>query len=277
MAYHLPRQTQQTSYFPTTGNDPYQQHQPMQQQQQQQQQSYSPISPRAGAMGVSPLGPSSPAPQYPGSHQASPYPTPDERDPVHSIADYYTHSDSNNWETKSYHSDYAHSQAHLIPEMNSVNIHNTPAIPPQPYQAYPPPQGPFNNLAPSTGHGPYPETYGGWHDAREKMMRRRVSWDSPFHSRDITINSLLKSKRQVELQEGNLVLDVAVPTHIVVGNDKSEEMTTMRYTAATCDPDDFVKQKYSLRPFLYGRKTELFIVMTMYNEDEILFVKTMNA
>lgn len=26
-----------------------------------------------------------------------------------------------------------------------------------------------------------------------------------------------------------------------------------------------------------NRQTELFIVMTMYNEDEILFVKTMNA
>lgn len=87
----------------------------------------------------------------------------------------------------------------------------------------------------------------------------------------------LKSKRQVELQQGNLVLDVPVPTHIVTGNSKSDEMSTMRYTAATCDPDDFMRKKYSLRPYLYGRKTELFIVMTMYNEDEVLFVKTMNA
>lgn len=51
----------------------------------------------------------------------------------------------------------------------------------------------------------------------------------------------------------------------------------MRYTAATCDPDDFMRSKYSLRQYLYGRDTELFIVMTMYNEDEVLFVKTMNA
>ena len=59
--------------------------------------------------------------------------------------------------------------------------------------------------------------------------------------------------------------------------EHEEEMTKMRYTAATCDPDDFMKSRYSLRPYLYGRQTELFIVMTMYNEDEILFVKTMNA
>ena len=60
-------------------------------------------------------------------------------------------------------------------------------------------------------------------------------------------------------------------------SDKAEEMTKMRYTAATCDPDEFKVNRYSLRPYLYGRQTELFIVMTMYNEDEILFLRTMNA
>lgn len=99
----------------------------------------------------------------------------------------------------------------------------------------------------------------GYSMAREKMLKRR-------------------SVRQVELVKGNLVLDVQVPSHIVPGDKKGlEEMTTMRYTAATCDPDDFMRSNYSLRPYLYGRQTELFIVMTMYNEDEVLFAKTMNA
>ena len=99
----------------------------------------------------------------------------------------------------------------------------------------------------------------GYSVAREKLMRRR-------------------SVRQVELQNGNLVLDVHVPSHIIPkGMSDVEEATKMRYTAATCDPDDFMRKKYSLRPYLYGRHTELFIVMTMYNEDEVLFVKTMNA
>ncbi|KAF9015746.1 glycosyltransferase family 2 protein [Cyathus striatus] len=87
-----------------------------------------------------------------------------------------------------------------------------------------------------------------------------------------------RSVRQVQLVQGNLVLDVAVPTHIVPsGKGDADEFSKMRYTAATCDPDDFMASKYTLRPYLMGRQTELFIVMTMYNEDEVLFVKTMNA
>ena len=72
-------------------------------------------------------------------------------------------------------------------------------------------------------------------------------------------------------------MDVPVPSHIVVNGATSDEMTKMRYTAATCDPDDFMRNNYSLRPYLYGRRTELFIVMTMYNEDDVLFLRTMNA
>jgi chitin synthase len=99
----------------------------------------------------------------------------------------------------------------------------------------------------------------GWSVAKEKLMKRR-------------------SVKQVQLVRGNLVLDVPVPTHIVpAGKNDVEEFSKMRYTAATCDPDDFMSTRYSLRQYLWGRETELFIVMTMYNEDEILFAKTMNA
>jgi chitin synthase len=80
--------------------------------------------------------------------------------------------------------------------------------------------------------------------AQEKMLRRR-------------------SVRQVELQQGNLVLDLQVPSHIVPAGETAEERTKLRYTAATCDPDEFMRSKYSLRPYLLGRQTELFIVMTM--------------
>ena len=52
-----------------------------------------------------------------------------------------------------------------------------------------------------------------------------------------------------------------------------------RYTAATCDPNDFKAEGYTLRPAMYEptRKTELFIVMTMYNEDEELFARSMSG
>ena len=157
--------------------------------------------------------------------------------------DYDSHS---NWDAKSYQSSYAGSQAHLNPyEMSQVHVQQSiPPVPAMPYQNYPPQQMYANS---------------GYSVARDKLMKRR-------------------SVRQVELVRGNLVLDVPVPSHIVpAGNNAVEEMSKMRYTAATCDPDDFKAMRYSLRPYLMGRHTELFIVMTMYNEDEVLFVRTMNA
>ncbi|KAH8593415.1 chitin synthase [Bisporella sp. PMI_857] len=58
---------------------------------------------------------------------------------------------------------------------------------------------------------------------------------------------------------------------------QGEELTHMRYTAATCDPDDFtVKNGYNLRPALYNRHTELFIGITYYNEDKSLFSRTLH-
>ncbi|KAF9451389.1 glycosyltransferase family 2 protein [Macrolepiota fuliginosa MF-IS2] len=159
-----------------------------------------------------------------------------------------------NWDTKSYQSSYAGSQAHLNPyEMTQVSTsqHHIPPVPSMHYQPQQyPPQRPGQYLQPQ---------HTGYSDAREKLLKRR-------------------SVRQVKLYQGNLVLDIPVPGSIIpAGMDSVEEMSKMRYTAATCDPDDFMSSKYSLRPYLYNRQTELFIVMTMYNEDEILFVKTMNA
>lgn len=80
-----------------------------------------------------------------------------------------------------------------------------------------------------------------------------------------------KSKKHVPLTQGNLVLDCPVPTKLlsVLNNRTATEFTTMRYTAVTCDPDEFVEHNYTLRPRMQGRRTELFICMTMYNEDEI--------
>jgi chitin synthase len=160
-----------------------------------------------------------------------------------------------NWDSKSYQSSHAGSQAHLVPyEMAQVQ-HHIPPVPSVPHQQQYPPQRPtqYNQfLQPS---------HTGYSDAREKLLKRR-------------------SVRQVKLHDGNLVIEVPVPNQIVPADltgQERDEMTKMRYTAATCDPDQFMSSRYSLRPYLMGRHTELFIVMTMYNEDEVLFVKTMNA
>jgi chitin synthase len=52
----------------------------------------------------------------------------------------------------------------------------------------------------------------------------------------------------------------------------------MRYTAATCDPDDFTeKNGWSLRTKLYARETELLIAVTSYNEDKTLYARTLHG
>ncbi|KAF7351028.1 Chitin synthase [Mycena sanguinolenta] len=62
-------------------------------------------------------------------------------------------------------------------------------------------------------------------------------------------------------------------------NRTEREFSYMRYSAATCDPNDFKDSGFTLRQVHYDppRRTELFIVMTMYNEDEELFCRTMHG
>jgi chitin synthase len=86
----------------------------------------------------------------------------------------------------------------------------------------------------------------------------------------------------VQLYEGNLVLDCPVPAKLVsqlpAGEQyKSREYTHMRYSAATCDPVKFGDERYTLRQRLFEvpRHVELFIVVTMYNEDEVLLARTL--
>ncbi|KAI1087500.1 glycosyltransferase family 2 protein [Rostrohypoxylon terebratum] len=88
-----------------------------------------------------------------------------------------------------------------------------------------------------------------------------------------------KTVKQVLLYRGNLVLDCPIPPKLLnnVNHGERDEFTHMRYTAATCDPNDFYNENFTLRQKLFSkpRHTELFIVITMYNEDDILFARTM--
>ena len=52
----------------------------------------------------------------------------------------------------------------------------------------------------------------------------------------------------------------------------------MRYTAATCDPDDFSEAAgYSLRQKIWGRQTDILIAVTSYNEDKTLYARTLHG
>jgi chitin synthase len=83
------------------------------------------------------------------------------------------------------------------------------------------------------------------------------------------------------LFHGNFVLDNAVPKKLLElsAHRTDREFTHMRYSAATCDPNDFKDEGFTLRQVHYDppRRTELFIVMTMYNEDEELFTRSMHG
>ncbi|RIA98760.1 glycosyltransferase family 2 protein [Glomus cerebriforme] len=87
--------------------------------------------------------------------------------------------------------------------------------------------------------------------------------------------------KRVNLLEGHFVVECPVPSKLlsIVPKKDDKEFTHMRYTACTCDPNKFKEDKYTLRQqfFEKGRQTELFIGITMYNEDEVLFARTFHS
>ncbi|ORY59657.1 glycosyltransferase family 2 protein [Pseudomassariella vexata] len=89
------------------------------------------------------------------------------------------------------------------------------------------------------------------------------------------------AKKEVQLINGELILECKIPTILYSFLPRRDEVefTHMRYTAVTCDPDDYVEKGYKLRQNIgrTARETELFICVTMYNEDEIGFTRTMHA
>ncbi|KAL4793828.1 chitin synthase-domain-containing protein [Aspergillus venezuelensis] len=88
-------------------------------------------------------------------------------------------------------------------------------------------------------------------------------------------------KKEVQLINGELILECKIPTilHSFLPRRDDREFTHMRYTAVTCDPDDFGQRGYKLRQQIgrTTRETELLICVTMYNEDETHFTRTMHG
>ncbi|CAG7924860.1 unnamed protein product [Penicillium olsonii] len=94
--------------------------------------------------------------------------------------------------------------------------------------------------------------------------------------------------RRIKLVQGSVLsVNYPVPSPIRnaiqpeyrdAGGELSEEFTQMRYTAATCDPDEFtLRNGYNLRPSMYNRHTELLIAITYYNEDKVLTARTLHG
>lgn len=90
------------------------------------------------------------------------------------------------------------------------------------------------------------------------------------------------NQRKVQLFRGNLVLDCPVSDRLLSQYPEHQpvrEFTHMRYSAATCDPAEFVSNDFTLRQRCYStpRSTELCICVTIYNEDDILLARTLQG
>ncbi|KAF4620081.1 hypothetical protein D9613_005225 [Agrocybe pediades] len=90
--------------------------------------------------------------------------------------------------------------------------------------------------------------------------------------------------RKVKLTHGNFIAEYAVPTPIFSAieskwtSTNTTEFSHMRYSAATCDPDEFTEENgWTLRTKLYNRETEILIAVTSYNEDKTLYARTLHG
>ncbi|KAL7938011.1 glycosyltransferase family 2 protein [Trichoderma chlorosporum] len=80
------------------------------------------------------------------------------------------------------------------------------------------------------------------------------------------------------LEKGNFVIDCAIPPSLRSSVESDDnEFTHTRYTAITCEPDEFIDEGFALRQTLFAplRRTKIMINVYMYNEDDILFAETM--
>ncbi|KAI9782635.1 MAG: Chitin synthase, class 1 [Peltula sp. TS41687] len=129
-------------------------------------------------------------------------------------------------------------------------------------------------LQPDDPYGPNPYSQPGHLEAYGNQQPQQTPSPAPIRR--------WKTVKEVQLFNGNLVLDCPVPPKLLsqvphAQPPERDEFTHMRYSAATCDPSEFYDERFTLRQRLFAkpRHTELFIVVTMYNEDDVLFARTM--
>ncbi|KAF9884783.1 hypothetical protein FE257_001273 [Aspergillus nanangensis] len=146
--------------------------------------------------------------------------------------------------------------------------------------------------------GPEPELNLGMRFGEEEEVGPSPSYieQNPFlassssQTRQPSATSTLRRlpTRKIRLVQGSVLsVDYPVPSAIRNsvepqyrdgGDVSAEEFTHLRYTAATCDPDDFtLRNGYNLRAAMYNRHTELLIAMTYYNEDKVLTARTLHG
>ncbi|KAG5978295.1 Chitin synthase, class 1 [Claviceps digitariae] len=131
--------------------------------------------------------------------------------------------------------------------------------------------------------GPYDRPVSALYDEEESWLRRQQQPGGSSPSGGLK----RYNTRKVKLVQGSVLsIDYPVPSAVKNAIDPryrdveggNEEFVKMRYTAATCDPNDFtLKNGYDLRPRMYNRHTELLIAITYYNEDKVLLSRTLHG
>ncbi|KAI6784858.1 Chitin synthase-like protein [Emericellopsis cladophorae] len=174
-------------------------------------------------------------------------------------------------------------------------------------QDQPPPVSGVYHMPPSSStaiHNSEFEGYGGFGDgygySRPHSSSQESDTDDSWARRQqelpltavqkLTNGTSLRRRetRKIKLVKGSVLsVDYPVPSairnsvhpsHLDPESGTSEEFRTMRYTAATCDPNDFtLVNGYDLRPRMCNRHTELLIAITYYNEDKVLLARTLHG
>ncbi|KAI0089171.1 glycosyltransferase family 2 protein [Irpex rosettiformis] len=127
-----------------------------------------------------------------------------------------------------------------------------------------------------------PNSFGEWQRPQSVASSSSGGVESSWRRRQTIKRGVT---RKVKLTQGNFITEYQVPEPVYsaieakwTGGTKTTEFSHMRYTAATCDPDDFSEANgYSLRTKLYNRSTELLIAVTSYNEDKTLYARTLHG
>ncbi|OKO97953.1 Chitin synthase C [Penicillium subrubescens] len=112
--------------------------------------------------------------------------------------------------------------------------------------------------------------------------------DGSFDSRRSLVSGIRRyPTRKIKLVQGYVLsADYPVPSAIQNAVQKQyresaelgEEFSQVRYTAATCDPDEFVMRNgYNLRPAMSNRHTELMIAITCRGENKVLTARTLHG
>ncbi|CAG8809094.1 25011_t:CDS:2, partial [Cetraspora pellucida] len=101
-----------------------------------------------------------------------------------------------------------------------------------------------------------------------------------YHNDLVSISDQHRIIKPVELVNGNLVIECPVHSSLLINSphENSEEFIHMRYTACTSKPDTFNQENFTLRQAVYEpmRQTELFILIAINDEDEIMLSNTLH-